>query len=118
MPSSRLVAIVTALVLIGGAPGAHAEFTLEQLLAIEEYIQSRNTVGLLGYLKSNPNLLEGEDPLAVELQAFVDDMEDDLINNLSAASVGSSGGQSGPDAPDKPSGGFGGFLERAFAQPY
>ena len=116
MPSSRLVAIVTALVLVGVAPGAHAEFTLEQLLEIERYIQSKDTVGLWRYLQSNPSLLEGDDPLAVELQVFVDSMESDLIGNLSDVPAFSE--RSGSDERDGSGVGFGSFLEGAFAQPY
>ena len=118
MPNSRLVAIVTALVLIGGTPGAFAEMTLEQLLVIERYIQNKDTVGLLRYLQSNPTLLEGDDPLAVELQVFVDSMEDNLIGNLSASSTLASGERSGPDEPDGSGVGFGSFLQGAFAPPY
>ena len=118
MPNSRLVAIVTALVLVAGTPGAHAEMTLEQLLVIERYIQNKDTVGLFRYLQSNPTLLEGDDPLAVELQVFVDSMEDDLIGNLSASTVLTSGERSGSEEPDGSGPGFGSFLQGVFAPPY
>ena len=110
--------LLTVLTAITISAGAYAELTLEQLLVIERYIQDKDTVGLFRYLKSNPALLQGDDPLAVELQLFVDSMEDDLIGNLSASSTLASGESSGADEPDGSGAAFGSFLQGVFAPPY
>ncbi|MCY1126102.1 hypothetical protein OU426_04480 [Frigidibacter sp. RF13] len=70
MPDPRLLAIVTALVLMGsGAPG-RAAFSLDQLKMIEQLILSRDTLALGRYLAANPRLTQGDDPLSRELLSF------------------------------------------------
>ena len=66
----RLIGIVTALVLLGSGPG-RAEYNLSQLQAIEGLISSRNCEGLWLFVKSNPEIVDGDDPLANELRVFV-----------------------------------------------
>lgn len=72
MPDRRLVAIVTGLMLImGGLGGARAaEPTLDQLRIIDGLLTRNDTRALLSYLMQNPELLAGEDELAVELRRF------------------------------------------------
>jgi hypothetical protein len=67
----KLIAVVTALVLLGAAGPGRAEYTLAQLQAIEGLITSRNCEGLWLFVKTNPALVDGEDPLAKELRLFV-----------------------------------------------
>ncbi|MGL4279764.1 MAG: hypothetical protein ACRCS0_05315 [Albidovulum sp.] len=74
MPAPKLMAIVTALILMSGH-GTFAEYSLSQLQEIERYILTKNTAALLLLLQANPELLVGDDPLAVELRAF-------MANNL------------------------------------
>lgn len=73
--SPRLVAVVTAFSLLGGALPARADFTLEQLLEIERLISNKNCAGLWTYVRANPGFTEGNDPLAAELRNFVSDTE-------------------------------------------
>jgi hypothetical protein len=67
----RLIAVVTALVLLGGTGSSRADYDLSQLQAIEGLISSRNCEGLWLYVKSNPEIIAGGDPLANELRTFV-----------------------------------------------
>ena len=67
----RLIAVVTALALLGAAGPGRADYSLSQLQAIEGLISSRNCEGLWLFVKSNPELVDGEDPLAKELRVFV-----------------------------------------------
>lgn len=52
------------------AHGANAAYTLSDLESIESYILSRDWVGLNQYLTNNPDVLDRNDPLAVEARAF------------------------------------------------
>ncbi|TCP41822.1 hypothetical protein [Rhodovulum marinum] len=72
MPDRRLMAIVTGLMLImGGLGGARAaEPTLEQLRTIDQLLTRNDTRALLSFLLDNPDLLSGDDELAVELRRF------------------------------------------------
>ncbi|WP_170480167.1 hypothetical protein [Ruegeria arenilitoris] len=70
MPNSKLVAIVTALSFLTTYHGVRAEITVEQLLALDDFLSNNNTQGLLEYLQSNPELLQGDDELSNELRNF------------------------------------------------
>lgn len=67
----RLIAVVTALVLLGATGPGRADYSLGQLQAIEGLISSRNCEGLWLFVKSNPGIVDGDDPLANELRVFV-----------------------------------------------
>ncbi|MEM9707333.1 MAG: hypothetical protein AAF871_00955 [Pseudomonadota bacterium] len=83
MPNGRLIAIVTVLMSLGA--GAHGQSTvgLEQLREIERLIVARNCGGLRAFLAVNPALIEGGDPLAIELREFVSGVDTGLIDCLS-----------------------------------
>ncbi len=49
----------------------HAAYTLAQLQIIEALILEGNLSGLRVFLLNNPGILEGNDPLAVELRDFM-----------------------------------------------
>lgn len=70
MPDSRLIAVITALMLSAGASPAHADFSLEELQLIEQLVLSKDTAALGRLLSTNPNLIRGDDPLARELRGF------------------------------------------------
>ncbi|WP_284162722.1 hypothetical protein [Frigidibacter sp. SD6-1] len=70
MPDPRLLAIVTALVLLGSGAPCRADFSLDQLKTIEQLVLSRDSLALGRYLASNPRLTQGDDPLARELRSF------------------------------------------------
>jgi len=82
MPSPRLIAIVTTYLLFA-ASGAQAAFTLEQLRDVERLILSRDCGALFGYLSENPALMQGDDPLALELRNFSSGVQGGLIECLS-----------------------------------
>jgi len=83
MPSPRLIAIITALSWLAGASGATAAYTVDQLRDIENLIVAKNCGGLRLYIQRNPALVEGGDPLAAELRAFVSGVDTGLIDCLS-----------------------------------
>lgn len=85
MFNHRLIAVVTALTLMGGT-SAHADYTLEQLLRIEGYITAKNCAGLWNYVRSNPEVTRGTDPLANELRVFVAATERGQLDCFSARS--------------------------------
>lgn len=70
MPAPKLIAIVTALLLISGH-SAFAEYSLAQLQEIERYLLTKNNAALILLLQANPALMVGDDPLAIELRAFM-----------------------------------------------
>lgn len=63
--------MLTAALFLGASPGAQAAYTLAQLQIIEAYILEGNLTALRLYLQQNPGILEGNDPLAVELREFL-----------------------------------------------
>ncbi len=83
MPSTRLIAVITALTCLAGAPGAYAAYTVDQLRDIENLIVGKNCGGLRLYIERNPGLIEGSDPLAVELRSFASGVDTGLIDCLS-----------------------------------
>ena len=82
MPSPRLMAVVTALMLVGGGQSAQAAYTLAQLQVIEALILNQDCAGLWTYLSENPEILEGDDPLAQELRNFMAGVSGGLIQCL------------------------------------
>lgn len=74
MPDPRLVAVITAMMLIAGGFGgaARAEFSLDQLQELERLVLARDTAALWAYIQANPEVLLGEDPLARELRLFAE----------------------------------------------
>lgn len=85
----RLTAVVTALVLLGSTGSGRAEYSLTQLQAIESLISSRNCEGLWLFVKSNPTLMVGTDPLASELRTFVAATERGQLECFASRSAGS-----------------------------
>lgn len=70
MPNARLTAIITALILSAATGPGFADFSLDELQAIEQLIVSKDTAALGRYLAANPQLVRGDDPLARELRGF------------------------------------------------
>lgn len=70
MPRPRLLAIITALIFIGGGSGAKATYTLAQLQEIERFIQQKDVASLRRYLLVNPEIMTGNDALSRELHGF------------------------------------------------
>jgi len=71
MAQPRLIAIVTALLLMGVGSPALATYTLAQLQDIDRMLSARDWGALASYVRANPQLLESTDALGVELQTFL-----------------------------------------------
>ncbi len=84
MPSNKLLAIITALIYFGGHSGAQAAYTIEQLREMENLVATKNCGGLRGYLRINPEIIEGPDPLAEELRKFAFGVDTGLIQCLAS----------------------------------
>jgi hypothetical protein len=80
MPSPRLLAVVTAMLMIAGAAGGQQGASLGDLERIESFIQSKDCGGLWSFVTTQPGLLEGNDPLARELRVFVASTERGLLD--------------------------------------
>lgn len=74
MLDKRLVAVVTALMMSTVTLGAHAEATLEQLQVIDRLLSANDTRALWLYMQQHPELLVGDDELALELRKFCNDV--------------------------------------------
>jgi hypothetical protein len=83
MPSRRLIALVTALSCLAAMRGAHASYSVEQLIEIERLIVSRDCGALRRYIDRNPTLLSGGDALSDELRSFAQGVDTGLISCLS-----------------------------------
>jgi hypothetical protein len=95
MPSPRLLAVVTAMLMIAGAAGGQQGASLGDLERIESFIQSKDCGGLWSFVTTQPGLLEGNDPLARELRVFVASTERGLLDCFA-----SRGGAVAADAND------------------
>lgn len=71
MPNQKLIALATALLMIGGASRLMAEYTLDQLKEIERLVMQKDSDALGNYLSENIEVTEGNDPLSVELRKFL-----------------------------------------------
>ncbi|WP_147450650.1 hypothetical protein [Rhodophyticola porphyridii] len=84
MANQRLLAALTALLLVAGTPSAQAAYTLTNLLELERFVLAEDWEALMRYIERNPALLEGADPLAVELRTFLESIEGDFLGALGA----------------------------------
>ncbi|MFN0113224.1 MAG: hypothetical protein ACKVPY_00955 [Paracoccaceae bacterium] len=84
--AARIVAIVTALLLIGGGTRAHAAATLDQLVVIDSLIAQRDWGALWSFVIANPALTAGDDPLAIELRNFLISMNVGNVDVFAASS--------------------------------
>lgn len=87
MPDPKLVAIVTALLLVSGASSVRAEYNLEQLHRIEGYILQKDCAALWQYLVANPSIMAGNDALSRELRLFVEATQRGSLDCFSARSA-------------------------------
>jgi len=87
MPGPKLTAIITALIMITGASGANAEYSLAQLQELERLVLGKKYKSLWAYLQLHPEILAGNDPLAKELQVFVQSTQRGLLNCFAATTV-------------------------------
>jgi hypothetical protein len=87
MPSPRLIAIITALIMIAPVTRAGAQYTLAQLQELDALIQSQDCEALWLFVQANPALVEGNDPLARELSMFVEGASRGQIDCFSVQSA-------------------------------
>ncbi len=71
MPEPRLMAVITALLMLAGTSPVRVGYDLDQLRQIEALILAKDCGALWEYLVSNPSIMTGEDALARELRVFV-----------------------------------------------
>lgn len=71
MPGPKLLAVITALMLMAGTSASRADYNLAQLREIERLVMQKDTSALGRYLAANPQITRGDDPLARELRSFV-----------------------------------------------
>lgn len=71
MPEPRLLAVITALLMLAGTAPARADYDVEQLRQIEALILRKDCGALWQYLVANPAIMSGPDALARELRVFV-----------------------------------------------
>ncbi len=96
MPAPRLIAIVTALIMLSGRI-AQAEYSMEQLQQIERYIMMKDRSALWQLLRDNPDLMIGSDPLAQELRSFMEDSMRQGLNWFDAPTATIPTVPTGPD---------------------
>lgn len=84
MPNPKLMAVITALIMITGSSGLRAEYSLAQLQELERLILGKNCGNLWDYLQKNPEIMAGNDALARELQVFVQSTQNGLLSCFAA----------------------------------
>ncbi|GFE65365.1 hypothetical protein KIN_24390 [Litoreibacter roseus] len=85
VPNDKLLAIVTALVLIGSPGAAQQDVSIQELRNIEALINQKDWTALYSYVVSNPKLTTGRDPLSSELRSFVNDVQRGRVDQFNAA---------------------------------
>lgn len=75
MAERRLIAIITAMLLVSDSANAQEGTTIDQLRLIEDLVINRSWRPLYEYLSENPQIVAGSSPLARELCGFVTDVE-------------------------------------------
>jgi len=89
MPDPRLMAIITALSLISSTGAGVAQDSFAKLQQLEKLIVSKDCGGMRNFIGANPELTQGNDPLAVELRSYVNKLDNGLINCFAAPEPGS-----------------------------
>jgi len=84
MPSKKLAAIVTMMMLTGAKAGAQEFVSVDELKQIENLIGQQDCGALYSFLAANPHTTSGQDALARELQTFVRDVRSGNLECFSA----------------------------------
>jgi len=74
-----LLASVTVALL---AHGAHAAYTEVDLRNIEQLVRTQQWAALHAYIEANPEVLVGDDPLAVHARAFMNSFSTNLFGQV------------------------------------
>lgn len=89
MPDPRLVAVITALLMLAGTAPVRAAYDLAQLQQIEDMILRKDSAALWEYLVANPSIMAGDDALALELRLFVAATERGALNFFAVGTTAS-----------------------------
>ena len=65
------VALLSTAILVGVNHASYAAYTQNDLDTLRELSDSRDTAALIAFIRANPQLLSGDDPLASALRDFV-----------------------------------------------
>jgi hypothetical protein len=84
MPGPKMMAIVTALLLMSGIARGQTGASLADLEEIDRLISSKNCNALWSYVRQRPELMAGNDALARELRVFVQSTERGMLDCFSA----------------------------------
>jgi hypothetical protein len=71
MANQRIVAIVTALLLMSTTASAVQAASIEELRKIDAMVSTQDWAGLYSMVLANPRLISGNDPLSSELRTFM-----------------------------------------------
>ena len=66
------IALLSSVFALGLGQAAHAIYTQDQLEVLRSLIDQGDVQAILLYVEANPDLLNGEDPLAAALRDFVE----------------------------------------------
>ncbi|MEM6890298.1 MAG: hypothetical protein AAF636_19510 [Pseudomonadota bacterium] len=84
MANNRMLAIVTILLLSANSGQAQQEPSLDDLVTIDKLINEGDWQALYAFVEDNPQLTQGESALAVELNKFVNEVEQGPLNQFDA----------------------------------
>lgn len=71
MANRRILAIVTALVMLGSSASAQQTASIAELRQIEFLVSNEKWAELYNLVLANPRLTQGDDPLSLELRNFL-----------------------------------------------
>ena len=80
------IALLSTAMLMGVSHALHAEYTQNDLDTLREISETKDTKALLAFIRANPQLTKGNDPLAEVLRDFVQ-ARNGLLGGVFAARV-------------------------------
>ena len=86
VPDRKLVAVVTAMMLVAPPARSQDQYSLSELLTLDGLIGAQDCGGLWSHLQGNPALMAGNDPLARELRTFAESVQRGALNCFAAGS--------------------------------
>lgn len=69
------IVLLSSVLAVGLGQAAHAVYTQNDLVTLQDLVDTGNTQAVMAFIQANPNLLEGADPLAEALRDFVSSRE-------------------------------------------
>jgi hypothetical protein len=71
MANRKILAIITALVMLGGPASSQQAASISELRQIEQLVAKQRWAELYNLIMAKPALTQGNDPLSLELRDFV-----------------------------------------------